>query len=75
MNARDAFDDWRAAEPAALHNLTIAEIWQAAYEQGRKYQLDREQERLDRIQDAVDALTVRADDAQLARTESNACDG
>lgn len=34
-NARDAFDDWRAAEPAELHNLTLAEIWMAAYDQGR----------------------------------------
>ena len=56
MNARDAFDTWHATEPAALHNLTIAEIWMAAYDQGRQYQLDRERERLDRIQDAMDAL-------------------
>lgn len=34
-NARDAFDDWHATEPAALHNLTIAEIWMAAYDQGQ----------------------------------------
>jgi hypothetical protein len=31
----DAFDYWRASEPTALHNLTIAEIWMAAYDQGR----------------------------------------
>jgi hypothetical protein len=35
MNARDAFDDWKAAERSALYNLTIAEIWMAAYDQGR----------------------------------------
>ena len=41
---RDAFDDWAATEPQALRNLTIAEIWMAAYDQAREDLADEAQE-------------------------------
>ena len=58
MNVRDAFDTWQASEPAALHNLTIAEIWMAAYDQGRADQLEHDQEVIADLSDRVDAAGV-----------------
>jgi hypothetical protein len=38
VNDRDAFDEWLATEPAALHNLTIAEVYMSGWTRGRAHE-------------------------------------